>query len=212
MSTAIRRDHRPLPAGPVDGESHVRVWRVAELRRGLEAVLHSIDALLLPPELGRAVAGARGWLGEIAPADALNPAPAFVRALENTVRVTSEFLARHTVAATYVHLDSERPPWVEHGRLEAASASYCRHVAVRRHDVAAFGWPLEQRPGFARLRGDVEDGRVQLLVVRSAADLAPPGASLAEQRRAVEATNGWLAGHRARLLCTDEIAPKSPAP
>lgn len=211
-NTAARPAHRPHPAGPTDGEAHARVWRVEELRRQLEVVLRSIDATILPQELGQAVAGARGWLAEIAPANPLYPAPAFVRALEHTVRITQEFLARHTVAATYVHLDTEQPPWAEHQCLEAASAPYCRHVAVRQHDVATNGWPLEQRPGFARLRGDIEEGRVQLLVVRSASDLVPSGTPLADQKRAAEAITAWLFRHRARLLCADEIARPSHTP
>ncbi|MFE3584106.1 hypothetical protein [Streptomyces vinaceus] len=170
-------------------------------------MLSAIDALLLPQELGEAVTGARQWLEEITPANPLSPAPTFVRALEHTVRITQQLLAWHTAAATYVHLDTEQPPWDEHERLEAASAQHCRHVAVRQHDVATHGWPLEQRPGFARLRGDIEEGRVQLLVVRSAADLSSPSTPLADQRQAAEAITAWLLRYRARQLCTDQIAP-----
>ncbi|MEU9301943.1 hypothetical protein [Streptomyces sp. NPDC048269] len=198
--------YRLHPGGPADGEAHVRVCRAEELRRQLDGVLRSIDVAILPPELDHAVAGARQWLGEITPTNPLDPAPAYVRALEHTVRITQEFLARHTVAATYVHLDTEHPPWGEHQHLEAASAPYCRHVAVRQHDVATDGWPLEQRPGFARLRGDIEEGRVQLLVVRCAADLSPPGTPPADQKQAVDAVTAWLLRHRARLLCADQIA------
>ncbi|WP_405533792.1 hypothetical protein OG592_43255 (plasmid) [Streptomyces avidinii] len=206
-STGTHRVHRAHPTGAEDGEAHARVWRVEELRRQLAGVLSAIDAVLLPQELGEAVTGARQWLEAITPANPLSPAPAFVRALEHTVRITQQLLARHTVAATYVHLDTEQPPWAEHERLEAASAQYCRHVAVRQHDVATHGWPLDQRPGFARLRGDIEEGRVQLLVVRSAADLSPSSTPLADLEQEAEAITAWLLRHRTRLLCTDQIAP-----
>lgn len=209
-ASRVRRSHAGTP---VDGAAPERAWRVAELRRQLDAVLYCLDAVILPRELGDAAAGARQWLEEITPADPLDPAPAFVRSLEHTVRITEQLLARHTVAATYVHLDRERPPWAEHQYLEAASVPYCRHIAVRQHDVATHGWPLEQRPGFARLRADIQEGRVQLLVVRSAADLAPSAKpSPADQKRTAEATAGWLRQHRARLLCADQIAVPSPAP
>ncbi|MCJ0872527.1 hypothetical protein [Streptomyces sp. AP-93] len=179
-----------------------------ELRRQLATVLYSIDTVLplLTPEVTQAVDGARQWLDEITPANPVDPADTYIRALEHTVRITREFLARHTVAATYLHLDSERPPWADHQRLEIASAPYCRHVAVRQHDVATGGWTLEQRPGFARLRGDIEDGRVQLLVVRSAADLSPLGTSLADQGQAAETLTAWLTRRRARLLVVDQVA------
>lgn len=195
-------------AGPEDSEAHLRARRAVELRRQLATVLYSIDAILplLTPEVTQAVDGARQWLDEITPANPLDPADTYIRALEHTVRITREFLARHTVAATYLHLDSERPPWADHQRLEIASAPYCRHVAVRQHDVATSGWTLEQRPGFARLRGDIEDGRVQLLVVRSAADLSPPGTSLADQNQAAETLTVWLTRRRARLLVVDQVA------
>ncbi|MFI1765245.1 hypothetical protein ACH41H_24740 [Streptomyces sp. NPDC020800] len=204
-----RRSH---PVDPVGGAAPDRVGRVAALRRQLAGVLHCLDAVILPPELTDAAAGARQWLEEVTPADPLDPAPAFVRSLEHTVRITQQLLARHTVAATYVHLDAERPPWPEHQHLEDVSASYCQHVGVRQHDVAVPSWPLEQRPGFARLRGDIEEGRVQLLVVRSAADLVPAGLSPADHQRAAEAMRGWLQQHRARLLCADQIPAPRPAP
>ncbi|MFE3629478.1 hypothetical protein [Streptomyces goshikiensis] len=207
-TTAVFSGRRSHVVAPVDGAASERVWRVAELRRQLAGVLNCLDAVILPPELSDAAAGARQWLEEITPADSLDPAPAYVRSLEHTLRITQQLLARHTVAAAYVHLDAERPPWPEHQHLEAASAPYCQHVAVRQHDVAVHSWPLDQRPGFARLRGDIEEGRVQLLVVRSAADLVPAGLSPADQKRAAEAMGGWLRQHRARLLCADQITPR----
>ncbi|MCX4632918.1 hypothetical protein [Streptomyces sp. NBC_01443] len=203
--TATRPTQQLHPAGTTDGEAHLRVRRVEELRQQLRLVLHFLEAVPLPHELGQTVAEARVWLEEITPANPSRPAPAFVRALEHTVRITQDLLARHTVAATYVHLATEQSPWGEHERLEVASARHCRHVAVRRHDVAMRGWPLDQRPVFAQLRDDIEEGRVQLLVVRSTADLLPSATGLEDQKQSVETITAWLYRHRARLLCADQV-------
>ncbi|MEU9254499.1 hypothetical protein AB0D66_21940 [Streptomyces sp. NPDC048270] len=203
--TAARPAHQQHTGGAADGEAHVRVWRVEELRRQLESVLYFLEAAPLPQELGHAVAEARAWQEEITPANPTRPAPAFVRALENTVQITQDFLARHTVAATYVHLDTEQSLWDEHERLEAVSGPHCRHVSVRQHDVATRGWPLDQRPGFSRLLSDIEEGRVQLLVVRSTADLAPADTRPDDQMQSIEAITAWLYRHRARLLCADQV-------
>ncbi|WP_406186269.1 hypothetical protein [Streptomyces sp. NBC_01006] len=172
-------------------------------------VLYYLDAVPVSQELGLAVTDAQVWLEQMEPADPSCPAPAFLKALENTVRITGNLLARHSVAATYVHLDTEQPPWDEHQRLEAASAPHCRHIAIRRHDVATHGWPVDQRPEFARLRRDVEEGRVHLLVVRSASDLSPSGHHLDDQPGQAKEIRRWLHRHRARLLCVDQIAHSS---